>query len=196
MTPPNTATAHVARATNLYLFEERAEPNAQVSAEPDTVKMGYYYIYNAVPMKGARPANDGRCWFLLKCYQIGDPSKLGANSDRTIDPRQARYIPYYGFLRRKHGEAGLVVGYVYDCIGSKTLGYAEAQSRGLTVPTMTEASHIMVRPPHLPYSPRSRFYGPYSDLIQGTDEHCRTLTEIDRIRDPQPASCRNRCLPI
>lgn len=194
MTPPQAAT--VSRPSNRYVFEAAADTDAEVAANPDLVKMGHYYIKNAVPMKGARPSNDGRCWYLLQCYRVGVNTKPGVTAGRVIDPWRAQYIPYYGHLSRKKGDAGLVVGYIYDCMGSKSLGYAEAQARGITGPTMTEASHIAIRTPTVRYAPRARYYGPYGDLIQGIDEHCRTLAEIDRIRDPKPDAPRQRSLPI
>lgn len=194
MTPPNTATA--ARATNRYVFEEAADTETQIAANPDLVKIGRYYINNAVPMKGARPGPDGRCWYLLKCYSIGVNTKPGVTANRIIDPWRAQYIPYYGLMSRKKGDAGLVVGYIYDCVGSKSLGYAEAQARGITGPTMTDASHVAIRTPTVRYAPRARYYGAYGDLIQGTDEHCRTLAEIDRIRDWRPEAPRRRSIPV
>ncbi|NBX66506.1 MAG: hypothetical protein EBQ96_05875 [Proteobacteria bacterium] len=196
MTPPNTATAQASRATNRYIFEEAVDMDAQVAANPDLVQMGRYFIKNAIPMKGARPGNDGRCWFLLQCYRVGVNTKPGVTANRVIDPWRAQYIPYYGLMCRKKGDQGLVVGYIYDCMGSKSLGYAEAQARGVTGPTMTEASHIAIRTPTVRYAPRARYYGPYGDLIQEIDEQCRTLDAIDRIRDPKPAEPRRRSLPI
>ena len=61
-----TATAQTAKP----VFDTNA---AQKKIAPDAaMPMGRYYIQNVAPIKGAVPASDGRCFFLVKGYPVDE----------------------------------------------------------------------------------------------------------------------------
>lgn len=174
-------TATAQQQTARPIFGTNAAP--QQPAADAAMPMGRYYVQNAAPIKGAVPASDGRCFFLLKCFPVDEKATYGEVTYRTYHPSEAVYIPYYGLIAGNKNDKGLMVGYVYDCKGTDSLRVAV---EGMEGPTMTEGRFYMVTPPKTEYVRDFPYYGPHTDNIQGIDETIATLNAIDAIVNPKP----------
>lgn len=166
---------------------------AEAVVEPQTVPMGLYFIHNAVPMKGATPAADGRCLYLLECFPIAPDATPGQVAYSTMDVHKAQYKVYYGHISRERGEAGMTVGYVYRCAGTTGLDFAGVDD-SLRGPVMTETVGLCLRSPKTTYDTDRPRYGDHNRFIQSYDEQIATEAAIKAIRHPAPkAPHQRRC---
>lgn len=174
------------------IFHSAATPQVPLAvvAEQKLEPMGRFYIHNAAPMKGAKAADDGRCFFLLQCFEIPQNATPGQVRDMQFKLEQAQYHVFYGHMSRKSGDTGLVVGYVEDCEGTRSL------SDITPGPVMTKTTGIMMPRPQVTPDWNAPRFGNHESRIQNFDETIATMADIDarRNRGRAPSGPRLRCL--
>jgi len=174
-------------ATVISAFAQSVKDD--LKAAPQPIAMGMMYINNAVPMKGARPDADGKCFFLMECFPIDAGKTPGQIAQMVLDKKDAEYRVYHGHISHKKGEAGVVIGYIYNCYGTENLSFAANVDDTMRGPVMTRTDFMCLRNPRVAYSDTSApRYGAYNHQIQGYDEQIATEATIHAVRYPAPKS--------
>ncbi len=169
------------------MWKDAAKDKPAAEAAPDY--MGRFYIHRAAPIKGAEPAADGRCLFLLQCYPV--PQDATPAQIMKSGPMKPEYHVYYGFMSRQKGDKGMVVGYVEDLYGSKNLEFAGHDMPGGMVATSLKGT-ILPRP-FVPCDTQAPRFGTHDHMAADIHEHIATMAKIDAIRSPQIQKNQRRC---
>lgn len=174
-------------ATIIPAFAQHAKDGPKAAPQP--VAMGMMYINNAVPMKGAKPEADGKCFFLMECFPMDAGQTPGQIAQTVLDKRDAEYRVYHGHISHKKGEAGVVIGYIYNCFGTDGLSFAANADDTMRGPVMTRTDFMCLRNPRMAYSDTSApRYGAHNHQIQTYDEQIATEAAIHAARYPAPKS--------